>query len=124
MRLRKSGERKVPLASEGKRQLSFPSRSTELIMRTDNGSPSRFQRASRSSALSSAMLTLDGHSVVQALHERQLLSAASNSVERSASPSPMPRSSSAARMALERPRVDMISSPVATNVGHMVGGSL
>ena len=33
----------------------------------------------------------------------------------------MPRNSSAARMALARPRVDMISSPVAMNVGHIVG---
>ena len=31
------------------------------------------------------------------------------------------RKSRAARMALARPRVDMISSPVATKVGHMVG---
>ena len=31
----------------------------------------------------------------------------------------MPRNSNAARMALARPRVDMISSPVAMNVGHM-----
>ena len=36
----------------------------------------------------------------------------------------MPRNSSAARMALARPRVDMISSPVAMNVGHMLGVSL
>ena len=33
----------------------------------------------------------------------------------------MPRNSSAARIRLARPRVDMISSPVATKVGHMVG---
>ena len=42
-------------------------------------------RACSSSALSSAMFTLDGHSVVQALQERQLLSAASSSAQRSGS---------------------------------------
>ena len=36
----------------------------------------------------------------------------------------MPRNSSAARMVLARPRVDMISSPVAMNVGHMLGRQL
>src|SRR5258708_39526245 len=34
-----------------------------------------------------------------------------------------PPNSSMARIALARPRVDMISSPVATKVGHMVGAS-
>src|SRR5882672_6727459 len=67
------------------------------------------------------MFTFDGHSLVQALQERQLLNAASSSSDASASPSFKPRNSNAARMALARPRVDMISSPVATNVGHIVG---
>src|SRR2546422_6303626 len=70
------------------------------------------------------MLTFEGHSVVQALQLRQLLSAASKSLDRNGSASLLWRSSSTARMALARPRVDMISSPVATKVGHMVGASL
>ena len=70
------------------------------------------------------MFTFDGHSVVQALQDRQLLSAASSSAQRSASPPGMSRSSSAARIALARPRVLMISSPVARKVGHIVGVSL
>ncbi len=36
----------------------------------------------------------------------------------------MPRSSSTARIVLAYPRVDLISSPVAMNVGHMLGVSL
>src|SRR5207253_8360020 len=71
-----------------------------------------------------ARFTLDGHSFVQALHERQLLSAASISAQARGSPFAAPRNSRAARIALARPRVDMISSPVARNVGHMVGVSL
>src|SRR5689334_6349172 len=70
------------------------------------------------------MFTFDGHSVVHALQARQLLSAASSSAERNGSPPLMPRNSSAARIALARPRVDMISSPVAINVGHIDGVSL
>src|SRR5947208_3949954 len=70
------------------------------------------------------MLTLEGHSVVQALHARQLLKAASISVQSSGSPFSNPRYSRAARMAFARPRVDMISSPVTRKVGHMVGVSL
>jgi len=69
------------------------------------------------------MFTFEGHSVVHALHERQLLKAASISRQRKASPFVIPRPSSAARIALARPRVDMISSPVARNVGHIVGVS-
>ena len=61
------------------------------------------------------MFTFDGHSVVQALQERQLLNAASSSAERNGSPR-VPRFSSTARMAFARPRVDMISSPVAMNL--------
>src|SRR5208282_485058 len=80
-------------------------------------------RACCNSAFNNAMFTLDGHSTVQALQDRQLLSAVSSSAERSGSPL-MPRNSSAARIALARPRVDMISSPVAMNVGHMLGVSL
>ena len=38
--------------------------------------------------------------------------------------SPSTRSSSAARIAFARPRVDMYSSPVARKVGHIVGASL
>ncbi len=78
-------------------------------------------RACCSSAFNSARFTLDGHSIMQALQDRQLLSAASSSADTSGSPFSMPRNSSAARMALARPRVDMISSPVAMNVGHMLG---
>src|SRR5205085_1954552 len=74
--------------------------------------------------LSKAMLTLEGHSVVHALQLRQLLNAASNSLDCNGSPVSMVRISKAARMALARPRVDMISSPVTTKVGHMVGASL
>src|SRR5262250_2460107 len=70
------------------------------------------------------MLTLDGHSVVHALQLKQLLSAVSNSSDRKASPFASLRNSSTARMALARPRVDMISSPVATKVGHIVGAAL
>src|ERR1039458_5443385 len=70
------------------------------------------------------MLTFEGHSVVQALQERQLLSAVSSSTQRSGSSSDTPRNSRAARIALARPRVLMISSPVAMKVGHMVGVSL
>src|ERR1700690_2197300 len=77
-------------------------------------------RAWSNSAFNRARLTWDGHSVVQALQDRQLLKATSSSRERSGSPL-ISRSSSTARMALARPRVDMDSSPVAMNVGHMVG---
>src|SRR5260221_14272477 len=70
------------------------------------------------------MLTLEGLCVVHALQPRQLLKAASNSLDRNGSPVSMLRNSRAARIALARPRVDMISSPVATNVGHIVGASL
>src|SRR5712692_5733269 len=75
------------------------------------------------SALSSARLTFDGHSGVQPLQERQLLSAASSSADFNGS-WPLPRSSSDRRMMLARPRVDITSSPVAMNVGHMIGVSL
>src|SRR6516225_2435928 len=83
-------------------------------------------RACCSSALSRARLTFEGHSVVHALQERQLLKAASSSADCRPYPFLLPesRASSAARMALARPRVDIISSPVAMNVGHMVGVSL
>src|SRR5882724_456520 len=81
------------------------------------------ERESRIAEGRNARFTLDGHSGVQPLQERQLLSAASNSAERNGS-CPVVRSSSAARMMLARPRVDMISSPVAINVGHMIGASL
>src|SRR3954452_10885494 len=78
-------------------------------------------RACCSSALSMAMLTFEGHSLVQARQERQLLNAASSSADFSASPVSNPRDSSTARIALARPRVDILSSPVAMNVGHIVG---
>ena len=81
-------------------------------------------RAHCNSAFSNAMFTLDGHSFVQALHERQFVSAASISSQRKTSLLFMPRISSAARMAFALPRVDMISSPVAMNVGHIVAVSL
>src|SRR4029434_4188118 len=71
------------------------------------------------SALSSARFTLDGHSGVHPLQERQLLSAASSSAERRGS-CPVTRISNAARLTLARPRVDMTSSPVAMYVGHMM----
>ncbi len=80
-------------------------------------------RACCNSAFNNVRFTLDGHSTVQALQDKQLLNAASSSSERRGSPL-MPRSSNAARIALARPRVDMISSPVAMNVGHMLGVSL
>src|SRR5205823_7679214 len=67
--------------------------------------------------------TLDGHSGVQPLHERQLLRAASSSADFKGS-WPFTRSCRAARMILARPRVDITSSPVATNVGHIMGASL
>ena len=75
---------------------------------------------------------------MQPLQERQLLSAASSSADFNASPRSdgFPavmfrprklsgsflgsRSSSAARMMLARPRVDITSSCVAMNVGHMM----
>src|SRR5437588_7377846 len=69
------------------------------------------------------MLTFEGHSVVHALQLRQLLSAKSKSLESSGSPPSPHLCSNAARIAFARPRVDMISSPVATKVGHMVGAS-
>src|SRR5215475_7010752 len=81
-------------------------------------------RAWSNSAFKSARFTFEGHSTVQALQERQLLRAASISVEHNGSRLPTPRISSAARMALARPRVDMISSPVAMKVGHIVAVSL
>src|ERR1035438_3912157 len=80
-------------------------------------------RACCNSAFSSDRFTLDGHSTVQALQDRQLFNATSSSSETSGSPL-MPRNSSAARMPLARPRVDMISNPVAMKVGHMLGVSL
>src|ERR1700731_179487 len=65
----------------------------------------------------------DGHSGVQPLHERQLLSAASSSADFNGS-CPCSRNSSERRIIFARPRVDMTSSPVAMNVGHMIGASL
>src|SRR6266567_4945099 len=118
--LRIKNDSSIALLSHGTAQPKRPSRSTELNKRSRSDKPSRRMRAYCSSAFSNARLTLDGHSVVQALHARQLLSAASISPARNGSPL-RPRNSSAARIALARPRVDMISSPVAINVGHMVG---
>src|SRR6266851_6652893 len=74
------------------------------------------------SALSSARLTFDGHSGVQPLHDRQLLSAASSSADFNGS-GPFPRNSRERRIIFARPRVDITSSPVAMNVGHMIGVS-
>src|SRR6202045_2445291 len=65
----------------------------------------------------------DGHSGVQPLHERQLLSAASSSADFNGS-CPFLRNSSERRMIFARPRVDMTSSPVAMKVGHIIGASL
>src|SRR5207237_5318090 len=67
--------------------------------------------------------TLDGQSGVQRLQERQLLSAASSSADVNGS-CPLPRTSSDRRIMFARPRVDIASSPVAMNVGHMIGSSL
>src|SRR5438093_9300729 len=75
------------------------------------------------SALSNARFTFDGHSGVQPLQERQLLSAASSSADFNWS-CPYPRSSNERLIILARPRVDITSSPVAMNVGHMIGVSL
>ncbi len=69
-----------------------------------------------------ARSTLEGHSVRQALHDRQLPSTSLSSVE--AIHSAPNRPSREARMVLARPRVERASSPVARNVGHMVGVSL
>src|SRR5690349_13085126 len=80
-------------------------------------------RACNNSALSKARLTLDGHSVVQALQDKQLLKAASSSALRKGLTWSRPRCSKAARMALARPRVLMSSSWVTRKVGHMVGDS-
>src|SRR5438477_506746 len=68
---------------------------------------------------SNARFTFDGHSGVQPLQERQLLSAASSSSDFNGS-CPFVRNSSAARMMFARPRVDITSSCVAINVGHMM----
>ena len=122
-RPRTRSESNNALASRGMAQPSRPSQSTLLINRSRQDKPSRRIRAFSSSALSSDMITIDAHSVVQARQDRQLLSAASSSALRSASPPATPRNSSAARSALARPRVLMISSPVARKVGHMVAVS-
>jgi len=105
----------------------FPNRSTEP-------SKPRFERPDRSfefarcsnSPLSNAMFTCDGHSFRHALHDRQLLKASSSAGELIASSSfRARRNSSTARIVFAPPpRVDMISSPVAMNVGHIVGASL
>src|SRR5262249_31006892 len=101
-----------------------PRKSTALNIFSRSDKPSRRMRAYCSSAFNNAMFTFEGHSVVQALHERQLLNASSSSVARKTSAPPNPRCSSTARIVLARPRVDMISSPVAINVGHIVALSL
>src|SRR5258706_6089605 len=106
------------------RQPALPKKSSELNRRLRKESPWRRLRACNSSVFSKARFRFEGHSFVQALHERQLLNAASNSSERRGSALFEPRASSTARMALARPRVDMISSPVAMKVGHIVGVSL
>ncbi len=113
----------IAFASCGTTQPIRPNKSTLLTTRSRNGKPSRWCRAYIISAFSSARFTLDGHSGVHPLQERQLLNAASSSSDFRGS-FPFTRSSSAARMILARPRVDMISSPVAMNVGHMIGVSL
>src|SRR5262249_57428626 len=59
---------------------------------------------------------------VQPLHDRQLLRAASSSADFNGS-CPFPCNSSDRRMILARPRVDITSSPVAMNVGHMMPAS-
>src|SRR5512143_1094216 len=114
-KLRTNSESNAALARRGNLQPSWPSESTELIRRSRQESPSRAMRAFNSSALSSDRFTFEGHSVVQALQERQLLKAASNSKLRSGSLLAAPRRSNAARMRLARPRVDISSSRVARN---------
>src|SRR3984893_3349464 len=106
-------------ASDGITHPILANKSTLLKSRSRNGKPSCLYCACISSALSSARFTLDGHSGVHPLQERQLLSAASNSAECNGS-CPLTRSSSAARIMLARPRVDMTSSCVAVSVGHMI----
>src|SRR4029450_6695835 len=112
-------ELRIQFASAGIAQPILPNKSTLLRKRSRNGRPSRLYRACINSALSSDRFTFEGHSGVHPLQERQLLNAASNSVEHNGS-CPLTRSSSAARIILARPRVDMISSWVAINVGHMM----
>ena len=109
----------IAFATCGNAQPIRPNKSTLLKTRSRNGKPSRCCRAYIISAFNSARFTFDGHSGVHPLQERQLLSAASSSSDFSGS-RPFTRSSSAARMMLARPRVDMTSSPVAMNVGHMM----
>src|SRR6266542_987606 len=117
--MRTGFESRNQFASDGTTQPILPNKSTLLKARSRNGRPSRRYRACISSAFRSAKFTLDGHSGVHPLQERQLLSAASNSAERNGS-CPLTRSSSEARIMLARPRVDMTSSWVAMNVGHMM----
>src|SRR5580658_3532623 len=107
------------LASQGTEQPIRPMASTELTIRCNGVRPSRLARACNSSALSSGIFTLDGHSLVQALQDRQLDRAYSTSAARKGSWLE-PRISSAARIRFARPRVDMPSSPVARKVGHIV----
>src|SRR5262249_30120932 len=106
-------------ANDGITHPILPNKSTLLRSRSRNGKPSRRYRALVNSALSSERFTLEGHSGVHPLQERQLLSAASNSAEISGS-CLLARSSNAARITLARPRVDMTSSWVAINVGHIM----
>src|ERR1039458_5312968 len=103
-------ELKRELDSHGTEQPNRPSASTELTSRCTSVRPSRLVRACCSSALSSGRFTLDGHSLMQALQDRQFDSAYSSSAARNGS-LPEPRISSAARIRLARPRVDMPSSP-------------
>src|SRR5215472_8026820 len=77
---------KSALANRGILLPHRPSRSTELNKRSRNLRPSRRIRAFSNSAFNNAIFTLEGHSVVQALQDRQLLSAVSNSRERNGSP--------------------------------------
>src|SRR5207244_521729 len=68
--------------------------------------------------------TFEGHSVVHALQDRQLLRAASSSGECNRSPFVAARPSKTARITFARPLVDISSSPVAMKVGHIVAVSL
>src|SRR5262245_26851712 len=70
MILRMNADFNAALARPGNAQPLRPRKSTALNNFSRNDNPSRRMRAYCNSALSNAMLTLDGHSVVQALHAR------------------------------------------------------
>src|ERR1700693_717385 len=98
-RLRASSEPSRRLAKDGKAQPSVPNKSTKEKTRWRIEKPWRLIQACSSSAFSNDMLTFEGHSVVQALQDKQLLSAASSSRDFNGSRFSRPRIARAARMA-------------------------